>query len=76
MKNNWCETCGYEHGPLYICQHYSEERKKEIADKADKLRADMMNPEWVRKQLDNGVPLEAIAIMAAFMGLRLEVEKK
>jgi len=33
IANEYCEYHGYEHGPLYICEYYSDERKKVLRDK-------------------------------------------
>ena len=72
----WCEACQKEHGELYICPHYSEEKKKELREQADRIRADMCRPGYVQEQLDKGMPIEVIAIMAWFMGLELTTEPK
>ena len=66
MSNPFCETCNHEHGPLYICEHYSDERKLKLAGDAAKLRSDLQDPEWCKA---NGLYGSALAIMKAFMGV-------
>jgi hypothetical protein len=64
--NDYCESCGHEHGPLYICPSYSAERKALIQEKAARHRANLQDPEWIQRQLDKGVTREAIAVFQAF----------
>jgi hypothetical protein len=69
MPNPFCKPCGHKHGPLYICEHYSPERKAETATAAEKWRLQLMDPEWVKGELKRGIPPEAISIMRWFAGL-------
>ena len=66
---DWCEVCKQEHGALYICPSYSEERKKKIRKSSDKLQENLRDPKWIQKQIDNGVPMEAIEIFKIFSGV-------
>lgn len=68
-SKDWCEPCGHEHGPLYICEHYSEERKAQKQKDSDNFIKCLNDPEWIKKQLDNGVPQEAITSFRMFAGL-------
>ena len=71
MSNPYCEACGHDHGPLYVCPRYSPERKAAIEASAERTREAMCSPGWVEGQLAKGIPWEAIVIMAAFMGLEV-----
>lgn len=67
--NEHCESCGCEHGPLYICPSYSPERKAEIQAKVERYRANLQDPAWIQRQYDNGVTPEAIAVFKALAGV-------
>lgn len=64
-----CESCKHAHGPLYICESYSEEKKAEIRKQEAQMVVNLQDPEWCRKQMANGVPAHAIGIFRAFMGI-------
>lgn len=65
---DWCEACQKEHGPLFICDSYSEERKAKIRKSDEAYRKCLRDPKWIQKQMDNGVPPEAIEIFKALAG--------
>lgn len=69
MANEWCDTCGHEHGPLYICEHYDAERKARIQDASDKWIDQLSNPKWLQEQIDKGVPPLVLGIFQCFAGL-------
>ncbi len=52
-----CDTCGYTHGPLYICEHYSPERKAELQAATDAYVKQLRDPEWRKKELERAGPL-------------------
>lgn len=68
---NYCESCGYEHGPLYICESYSDERKAELRAHRERYCANLQNLEWIKEQLANGQSREAIAAFQALAGVPL-----
>ena len=69
MSNNeYCEACGHDHGPLYVCEHYSEEKKAEKRAASERFQANLRDPRWVREQTKRGVPLMAVQIMGMFVG--------
>lgn len=68
-ETNYCESCEHGHGPLYICESYPAERKRKLRrDTVEYIRS-LNDSGWVQKQIDNGVPPEAIAILRAMAGL-------
>jgi len=72
----WCEVCGKYHGELYVCEHYSPELQAKLKADVDETRRKFQDPEWLQKQLDHGVQVSALAIMAAFFGVQLRLERK
>ena len=40
-----------------------------ITEESERFRQNLMNPKWVKQQLDNGIPQEAITIFRIFGGL-------
>lgn len=69
-SNRYCHVCGYDHGPLYICEHYSDELKAEIARADAEWCAKLMDPVWCQEQIDKGLlPPEGITIFRWFAGL-------
>ena len=67
--NRYCQACLHEHGPLYNCPHYPPEVRAEIAAADARFRANLADPVWVQRQLDNGVPPVAIVFFRALAGL-------
>ena len=68
----WCEVHKHEHGPLYPCDTYDEATLLEIHESNARWVAKLQDPEWVRAQIENGVPPIAIACYRAFAGLEPE----
>lgn len=66
----WCNTCSGYHGMLYVCPDYPEDVKQMLREKGDQFLKDVHDPEWIKKQMDNGATPEAIGIMRAFAGPR------
>lgn len=48
----WCEECGVGHGPLYSCEHYPVEVKKEIAERDEIFRKNVRSRAWWREQAE------------------------
>lgn len=69
MANPYCEACKHEHGPLYICESYSEERKAEIRMAEATFLANLQDPAWIRSEVEKGTPPEVIAILRAMAGI-------
>lgn len=69
MSNRYCATCGHDHGPLYICEHYPAELQEEILRADHQWRKNLMDPAWCQKQIDNGLPPEGIVIFRALAGV-------
>lgn len=65
-NSRWCEACNHYHGILYNCEHYPSHIRKEIKLQSDTFKANLQNPEWIKKQIKNGIPYEAILIFKAF----------
>ena len=59
----YCDACGHEHGDLYICDSYAPELKAQISADSDRFIRNLNDPEWIARQIANGVPPEVIAIM-------------
>jgi hypothetical protein len=66
--NPRCDACGHAHGPLFVCESYSAERKAELRAKAEQLRASFSDPAWLEEHKARGVPDEVLAVMRAFLG--------
>lgn len=64
-----CEGCGRHHGPLYICPTYPPELQAEIQAASDRYRANLADPEWCKRQIENGLPPEGIVIFRALAGV-------
>lgn len=51
-QNPYCAACKHEHGPLYICPSYDDERKAELRLRAARLRwygiQNFYDREWMR----------------------------
>ena len=62
--NRWCEGCGQDHGPLYICQHYPDDLKAEIQAKSDAWEAKLRAGDVLRQ---HGPVVDAI--FRAFAGI-------
>ncbi len=66
MSENWCEGCKQEHGPLYICPSFSEEKKALKQAQGDKLRQNLKDPKWVEAQ---NLEEHELAIFKLFAGI-------
>lgn len=64
--HRFCPDCACWHGSLYICDFYGDELAAAIAEEATRWRNNLANPQWVKEQLDKGVPTMAIVAMQAF----------
>ncbi len=71
--NEYCVTCKQEHGPLYICEHYSEEKKKQIKEASDLFRNYLQDPKWIKEQKKHGTSDAAIATFRIFAGIDHEI---
>ncbi len=65
----WCDEHKQYHGIAYVCATYSDELKAEIITKTEKFLANLRDPEWCRKQIEDGVPGEAITAFKIFAGV-------
>ena len=68
-NSRWCEICNHYHGHLYPCPNYSPELLKEIESDHKTLVANLSDETWIKQQVENGIPPEAIVIMRVFAGL-------
>ena len=68
MDNRFCESCKRDHGPLYVCDSYSVDLRKQIESKSRKWKENLSDPEWVQSKIDEGFPPEVIAINKMFAG--------
>jgi hypothetical protein len=69
VGNPYCESCKQEHGPLYICKSYSEERKAELRKLEAQWIANLQDPEWIKGELRKGTPPEVTAIFRGLWGI-------
>lgn len=65
----WCATEGTWHGPLYICEYYTDEIKAEIEKSQGQFRKNLTDPIWIEKQIAGGVRPFEIAVMRWMAGL-------
>ncbi len=63
----WCEAHNVYHGPLYMCDAYTDELKREIAAKQQTWKRNLEDPEWVRVQIKNGTPREVLVLCGAII---------
>ena len=68
MDNPYCNHCDQEHGPLYVCPHYSSERQAAIAEKAAIWKAQLENEDYMREQLEEGDDGSGLMIQCCFAG--------
>lgn len=68
-NRRFCKKHNQYHGPLYVCASYSDELKTDIKKQSQKWVNQLNDPEWIKQQLDNGVPPIAIDIQRIFAGL-------
>lgn len=66
MSNPYCDVCKHEHGPLYICPHYSEEKKRELEILGEKFRAYLTTDKALE---DLGGDEVALSIFKAMAGV-------
>jgi hypothetical protein len=61
--NRYCSNCKHEHGPLYICESYTEELKQELEEKRKK---------WIEYLNDPNSPIDTTtrAIFKWFAGVK------
>jgi len=65
----WCAGCGQGHGVGYECSNYPPVVLDEIREANARMRRNLQDPKWAQRQLEKGVPPEAIAIFRLFAGL-------
>ena len=70
IGGRWCKVCKHAHGYLYPCQHYSEDTLNEIKVLSEKDRYNWSNPDYIKKKIEEGMPIEGVIIMQMFAGLR------
>lgn len=64
----WCDVCAWWHGPLYICEHYPNDINNEIFYLIEKFHKDINDPNWIKKQTDNGIHQKVIDILRLLSG--------
>ena len=74
--SRWCKVCDHAHGPLYNCPHYPLKIRKEIARESSAWKAQLMDDQWCKKQIENGLPPIGIEIFRCFAGIKTEEEDK
>lgn len=65
----WCATCKREHGILYLCPHYPKNIQDEIKNQSLTFEKNLKDEKWCKKQIDSGIPQEAITIFKLFAGI-------
>jgi hypothetical protein len=69
----WCQVCGHEHGPLYICEHYTAALRMELEEKTRKFQANVRSRAWWKKQATvNDWDEEDLAVAMACYGIPTE----
>lgn len=63
-----CKVHG-AHGILYDCPEYNNETREKIRQRQGVLSGNLRSRAWRDKQMENGVPREAIDIFRAFAGI-------
>lgn len=66
-----CDEHG-EHGTLYPCPMYDQATLDAIAESTAQHIANLRDPAWCQKQVDDGLPPEGIAIFRALAGLDID----
>ena len=66
--SRWCEECNHWHGPLFLCLHFGDNLTDDIKEQQARFRANLRDPKWIQKQLDNGTPPEVIGIFQVLGG--------
>lgn len=66
----WCAAHGRWHGNLYICPEYPEALKARIRTHGEEFRANLGDPEWVDRQVADGVPRSVINVFKLFTGTK------
>lgn len=61
-----CEYHRYEHGPLHICEHYSEEKKEIIKKKSEEWKKNLMDE---NSELSKSMPPIVRDIQMLFCGI-------
>ena len=70
---NWshCRHCAVHgwHGSLYTCLAYPEAVRQEIEAADQRYRANLADPAWQQRQLNNGVPPVVLVVFRALAGV-------
>lgn len=69
----YCDSCGHEHGPLYVCPSYDDATKGEIAEQTKRTMAWLSAEEKAAdERRRTGLPAkdtdEALPFLRMFMG--------
>ena len=64
----WCEGCQQHHGPIYICDTYTEDYKAMLRVEHAQWQRLSADPVWQEEQRQRGIPDEVIAINQALAG--------
>ena len=67
--SRWCAGHSTYHGALYVCECYGDKLKIQVLQDSERFARSLIDPTWVQQQLDNGIPVEAIAIYRIFEGI-------
>ena len=65
----WCSMCNQYHGILYNCEHYPKEIRAEIERDCNVHVKNIQDPKWIKRQIQNGIPAEAIVFARIFAGI-------
>ena len=68
-SGRWCEVCDTVHGILYNCPNYPPDVRAEIKSQMETWERNLNSEEWVKEQMDNGVPPLVIEMQRFFVGL-------
>ena len=66
----WCSFHNHYHGALFPCEHYDEETLVKISKLDAETKKNWSSPDFIQKQLDEGMRPEEVIIMQMFAGLR------
>lgn len=70
IGNRWCKVCKHAHGSLYSCPYYTEDTLNEIKILDGENKHNWSNPDFIKKKMEEGMPVEGVIIMQMFAGLR------
>ena len=66
MSDRSCDSCGYEHGSLYVCDSYSKELRSKIEKDGESFRRYVYSEEFPKDCRSQGIPEYVVPIYKIF----------